>query len=109
MHIDLLSTTPANETNPLQCVINARRLYSSCIDDVQIEEDGVQPILSLLETEFGGWPILQGSSWNNASYNLSNLLFKLHQYNYNPVFGINTGIDDKNSLSHIIVVSQIND
>jgi hypothetical protein len=83
-------------------------LYSSCIDDVTIEDDGVKPILSLLETEFGGWPIILGSSWTNASFNLTNLLFKLRQYNYNPVFGINTEHDDKNSSSRIIVVSQIN-
>jgi hypothetical protein len=108
LHIDLLSTTPANETNPLNCVVNARRLYSSCLDDVQIEIDGTHPILSFIETEFGGWPILQGSSWNSTTFNLSNLLLKLRQYNYNAVFGINTNIDDKNSSSHIIVVCQIN-
>jgi hypothetical protein len=62
LHIDLLSTTPTNETNPLQCVLNARRLYNSCVDDVQIEIYGIQPVLSFIETEFGGWPILQGSS-----------------------------------------------
>jgi len=108
LHIDLLATTPANETNPLECVKNARILYSSCVDDVQIEKDGVQPILSLVDTEFGGWPILQGSSWNGSTYNLSNLLFKLRQYNYNVIFGINTNIDDQNSSSHVIVVSEIN-
>jgi predicted metalloendopeptidase len=108
LHIDLLSTTPANETNPLQCVLNARRLYSSCVDDVKIETDGVQPVLSLLETDFGGWPILQGSSWNNATYNLTNLLLKLRQYNYNAVFRVTTDIDAKNSSSRLIVVSQIN-
>jgi hypothetical protein len=32
--VDLLATTPANETNPLECVKNARILYSSCVDDV---------------------------------------------------------------------------
>lgn len=107
LHIDLLSTTPANETNPLKCVQNARILYSTCVDDVQIEKDGIQHVLSLIETDFGGWPILQGSSWSNASFNLSNLLFKLRQHNYNVVFRINTEIDDKNSSSHIIMVSQI--
>jgi len=75
---------------------------------VQIEKDGVQHILSIVDTEFGGWPILQGSSWNGTSYNLSNLLLHLRRFNYNAVFRINVDIDDQNSSSHVIVVSEIN-
>jgi len=108
LHIDLLSTTPANETDELQCVINARILYSSCVDEAKIETDGFLPVLSVLETEFGGWPILQGSSWNGSTFSLSNLLLKLRQYNYNIIFRINTDVDEKNSSSTDIAVSEIN-
>jgi membrane metallo-endopeptidase-like protein 1 len=103
---DLLSTAPANETNPPLCVVNARILYNSCFNDTQIETDGIQPILSVLQTDFGGWPILQGPLWNNATFNISNLLLKLFQYNYNVVYGINTEIDDKNSSLRLIAINQ---
>jgi hypothetical protein len=108
LHIDLLSTAPANETNPPQCVVHARILYNSCVNDVQIETDGIAPILSVLQTDFGGWPILEGQSWNASTFNISTLLLKLFQYNYNAVYRINTEIDDQNSSLRLIVVSQIN-
>lgn len=105
--IDLLSETPANASEELHCVNNARALYSSCVDEAKIDEDGVEPVLSLIETEFGGWPILQGSSWNNATFNFSRLLLKLRQYNYNIIYRINTDVDEKNSSLPDIVVGQI--
>lgn len=104
--IDLLSTTPENATDELHCVTNARALYSSCVDEEKIDADGTDHILSLINTEFGGWPILQGSSWNNATFNLSNLLLKLRQYNYNIIYRIGTDVDEKNSSLTDIVIGQ---
>jgi hypothetical protein len=106
LYIDLLSSTPANETEELTCVMNARLLYDTCINETKIETDGIEPVLSLIN-ELGGWPILQGSSWNSTTYNLSNLLFRLRQYNYNIIFRINTDVDEKNSSETDIVVSSI--
>jgi len=63
LYIDLLSSTPTNETEELRCVMNARLLYDTCINETKIETDGIEPVLSLIN-ELGGWPILQGSSWN---------------------------------------------
>jgi predicted metalloendopeptidase len=103
--IDLLSSPPANETEELQCVMNARLLYDTCVNETKIEDDGIEPILSLI-TEFGGWPILQGASWNNATFNLSTLLLQLRQYNYNIIYRINTDVDEKNSSATDIVVGQ---
>ncbi len=106
-YLDLLKTTPANETDELQCVMNARSLYSSCVDEEKIEAEGNDPVLSLITTEFGGWPILEGSSWNESTFNLSNLLLKLRQYNYNIIFRINTDVDEENSTLPDIEVNQI--
>jgi hypothetical protein len=105
MCLDLLSTTPTNETDELKCVMNARLLYDSCVNEEQIETQGIEPVLSLINTDFGGWPILQGSSWNSSMFNLSNLLLKLRQYNYNIIYKINTDTDEKNSSITNIVVS----
>jgi membrane metallo-endopeptidase-like protein 1 len=102
---DLLSSTPMNETEELQCVMNARLFYDTCINETKIETDGNGPVMSLIN-EFGGWPILQGSSWNSTTFNLSTLLFQLRQYNYNIIFRINSDIDEKNSSATNIVVGQ---
>ncbi|CAF0951778.1 unnamed protein product [Didymodactylos carnosus] len=89
-----------------ESVANARRLYKSCIDEAGIEAEGVNPILSLINSEFGGWPILQGPSWNNATFDLSNLLLTLRKYNNNPVYRVGTSTDEKNSTAYDIEVGQ---
>ncbi|CAF3611902.1 unnamed protein product [Rotaria sp. Silwood1] len=104
--VDLLSTISTNETGKLQSVINARVLYSSCIDEENIEIEGIDPVLSLINTHFGGWPILQGLSWNSSMFNLTNLLLKLRQYNYNIIFSISSTIDEKNSSATNILIGQ---
>jgi hypothetical protein len=86
--------------------MNAHRLYDTCINETQIEEDGSQRVLTLIN-ELGGWPILEGPSWNMTSFNLSTLLFRLRQYNYNIIYRINTDVDEKNSSVTNIVVSSI--
>ncbi|CAF1200289.1 unnamed protein product [Rotaria sordida] len=101
--VDLLST---NETVKLQSVMNARILYSSCINQTNIEIEGIDPVLSLINTQFGGWPMLQGLSRNSSTFNLTNLLFKLHQYNYDFIFSISSEIDEKNSSATTILIRQ---
>ena len=88
-----------------EAVISSRRLYKSCIDEAGIEADGVDSILSLVNLEFGGWPILQGSSWNSTTFDLSNLLLALRKYNNNPIYLVGTSTDEKNSTTYDIEVS----
>ncbi|CAF4830699.1 unnamed protein product [Rotaria sp. Silwood1] len=104
--VDLLSITPTDEINKLQSVTNARVLYSSCIDETKIEIEGIDPVLSLINKKFGGWPILQGLSWNSSIFNLTNLLLNLRQYSYNMIFQIYSDVDEKNSSATNILVGQ---
>lgn len=103
--IDLLAST-SNESIELQSVANARHLYSSCTNETNIDAEGVERILSLIDTEFGGWPILQGESWNESTFNFSNLIFRLRQYNYNILYRVGTDVDEKNSSITDIVIGQ---
>ncbi|CAF0895927.1 unnamed protein product [Rotaria sordida] len=64
------------------------QLYYNVIDEADIEATGVDPILSLVNTELGGWPILQGSSWSSSTFDLSNLFLKLRKYAYNIIYRI---------------------
>jgi hypothetical protein len=103
----LLSNPPVGDTASLQSVMNARILYSSCIDEGTIEREGTEPVLSRINTDLGGWPILQGASWDSSKFNLSNLLFKLRQYNHNIIFKINSDTDETNSSVANILVREI--
>lgn len=102
-HLDLLASN-SNESVELQSVDNARRLYSSCTNETNIDAEGVERILSLIDTDFGGWPILQGESWNESTFDFSNLIFRLRQYNYNILYRVGTDVDEKNSSITDIVV-----
>jgi len=103
---DILTLPLPNDTINIQSIINARRFYDSCVNETGIEVDGIEEILSLINNQFGGWPILQGSSWDNSSYNFSNLLIKLREYSHNIIYNCGTSIDDRNSSVYYIRVSQ---
>ena len=103
---DILSSPLPNDLNNIPSIVNARRLYDSCINDTRIESESVDGILALIKAEFGGWPILQGSTWNVSSFNLPNLLIKLREYNHNIIYQFSTAIDDQNSSNYFIRVRQ---
>ena len=94
---DLLSLSPSNGTAEPKAITNARRLYASCVNEEAIEAEGVDAILSFINTELGGWPILQGSTWNNSTFNFSRLLLKLNQNKDFAIYNVHTKLDEKNS------------
>ncbi|CAF4125832.1 unnamed protein product, partial [Adineta steineri] len=103
--IDILTLSSTNDTNEPKAIINARNLYHSCINEKYIENEGINPILSLINNEFGGWPIIQ-SSWNNSTFDLLNLLLKLRKYQNNIIFGLDTTTNDKHSTEYALGISQ---
>lgn len=106
-HLDILTSPLPNNTNNIQALHNARRLYDSCVNETAIENEGINTILSLVNDELGGWPILKGSSWDTASYNLTQLLLRLRQYGHSIIFSYGTSTDDKNSSVYFIRVNLI--
>ena len=67
------------------------------MNEDQIEAEGIEQILSLINNEFGGWPILQGSNWDDSTFDFTRLLLKLNQYKYFIIYRANSQIDDRNS------------
>ncbi|CAF4111817.1 unnamed protein product [Rotaria sp. Silwood2] len=104
--VDMLTAPLPNGTAHIPSIINARRLYESCVNETAIESESINALLSFVNTELGGWPILQGSSWNVSSFNFSRLLLKLRQYSHNILYGCGTSADDKNSSVYFIRVYQ---
>ncbi|CAF3327999.1 unnamed protein product [Rotaria sp. Silwood2] len=100
----LLSSTPGNGAVEPKAVINARNLYKSCINETNIEIDDVELVLSIINTELGGWPILQGVSWNVSTFNLSNFLLKLRKYDNEIAFSVAIATDKKNASVYDIGV-----
>lgn len=63
---------PIDESD-IDATINAKKLYASCLNEEQIEERGIQPLLNYINGEFNGWPILE----NNSSFENITVLEKL--------------------------------
>jgi membrane metallo-endopeptidase-like protein 1 len=81
-------------------------MYASCINEEAIEMENIDVILPFINTELGGWPILQGSEWDSSTFNLSRLLLKLTEYSNSVMFGVGTQIDQQNSSIRSIRISQ---
>ncbi|CAF4153174.1 unnamed protein product [Adineta steineri] len=94
---DLLSSSSSNRIKESKAITNARRLYSSCIDEDTIEMEGIDVIMSMINKELGGWPVLQGSAWNESTFDFDRLMLKLSQYNNYIFYTVNTGVDETNS------------
>ncbi|CAF4338127.1 unnamed protein product, partial [Rotaria sordida] len=92
----MLTNPLPNDTVHIQSLTNARHFYDSCINETAIELEAINEIRSFINNELGGWPILQGSSWNPSSFNLSRLLLKLREYSHNILYGCSTSPDDRN-------------
>ncbi len=101
---ELLSSSPPNGTVELNSTLNVRRLYASCVNEDAIEAEGPDVYLHFVNTELGGWPILQGSTWDSSTFNFSRLLLKLSEYSFNVIYNAGTQIDEKNSSSRTVRV-----
>ncbi|CAF2118844.1 unnamed protein product [Rotaria magnacalcarata] len=104
--VDILTSELPKDSIKIKAIANARLLYNACVNESAIETAGVDTILSVLENELGGWPIVNGLSWDEKNFNLSNLLLKLREYNNNIIFNCGTSTDDRNSSAYFIRISQ---
>lgn len=75
------------------------------MNESTIEHENIGVILSLINEEFGGWPILQGLNWNHSSFDLSRLWIQLSQYNNYIFFQFESKIDKKNSSRYRLKLS----
>jgi predicted metalloendopeptidase len=103
---ELLTSSPSDGTVELNSTLNARRMYASCINEEAIEAENINVILPFINTELGGWPILQGLAWDNSTFNLSRRLLTLTEYSNSVIFNAGTQIDQQNSSFRSIRISQ---
>lgn len=77
-------------------------LYFSAI----IENQGLNPLKTILKS-FGGWPVLEGSSWNENDFSWKDTVYKFrkHGYSVNYLIGLSIEVDMKNNSQRIIQVS----
>lgn len=87
-----------------------KELYALCMNQTQIEEYGLQPLVDIHAT-LGGWPCVEGDNWNpNSTWNwrdgTRDLLHAGFGHAYLFVISIDT--DMRNSSRKRIVVCKLN-
>lgn len=53
----------ANDSAP---IIMVKKLYNACMNTTRIEEQGLKPMLKIMD-QLGGWPVIKGNEWNSKS------------------------------------------
>lgn len=73
-----------------------------------IESDGMKNINQILK-ELGGWPLLEGSNWNDGEFDWRQSVYKFRKVGYSVDYfmDFSVGVDVKNSTKRIIDVSNI--
>lgn len=85
----------------------ARDTYKACMDTDNIEKIGLQPMKDMLK-KLGGWPVLEGDSWDEENFSWIDTVYKFRENGYSTDYLIDFSIvtDSKNSSWRVIDIDQ---
>jgi len=85
----------------------AKSLFQSCMNRSAIEEKGVAPLTSALKT-MGGWPLLEGDSWDQEGFKWFDMVYKFRDMGYSVDYLVDFSVttDLKNSSWRILDLDQ---
>jgi len=85
----------------------AKDVYKACMDEELLEEVGLGPLQTMLHS-MGGWPVLEGSSWDEESFSWVETVYKFRRNGYSTDYLIDFSIvtDSKNSSWRVIDLDQ---
>ena len=69
------------------------------------EERGLQPLQDILK-EFGGWPVVVGDSWEESSFEWTEVIYKFRRVGYSIDYFVDFSVttDQKNTSARVIDV-----
>ncbi|CAK1588785.1 unnamed protein product [Parnassius mnemosyne] len=104
--IRTLLDEPVTPGEPRPFVL-AKTLYQACMNRTAIEARGVQPLLDMLR-RLGGWPVLDGDSWDERSFSWDESVYRFRAAGYSVDYFLDFSIsvDVKNSTKRIIDLDQ---
>ncbi|CAG5114826.1 unnamed protein product, partial [Candidula unifasciata] len=81
-----------------------KRFYKSCKDEAQIEAVGLEPYFN--DTEFtDDWPTLN-PDWNEANFDLNEVIARYMAEGVEPIFSITVSYDMNDSTTNVIKLSE---
>ncbi|XP_039280391.1 neprilysin-2 [Nilaparvata lugens] len=87
--------------------VYAKNLFKACMNKTLIEEKSATPVLSILK-ELGGWPVLEGSDWNEAEWDWKKSVYTFREKGFSVDYFLDfsVGVDLKNSTVRVIDLDQ---
>lgn len=97
---------PIDDDDP-KSIVNAKKLFSACMNLTAIEERGLRLIKDSLR-QMGGWPALEGNNWKEKDFDWMKATYKLRELGYGFEFFIQMNIDndEHDNTKRIIEVKQ---
>ncbi|XP_044018489.1 neprilysin-2-like isoform X2 [Aphidius gifuensis] len=104
LRISIEEPTYKDEPKPFKL---AKNLYKSCMNKSEIEKQGIEPLLKILE-KLGGWPVLDGDNWNENNFDWRDTIYKFRDMGYSVDYFLDfsIGFDLKNSTKRVIDLDQ---
>lgn len=92
-----------NESKPFTL---AKKFNAACLNQTRLEEQGIKPLADILES-YGGWPVVNGDSWSDATWNWVETIKKFRRMGLltSIIFLFDLHVDLKNSTQRQLLVS----
>lgn len=87
--------------------VMAKSQYKSCMDTDRLEVIGLKPLRDLLG-EFGGWPVVDGDTWDEDEFDWQQLNYRFRSKGYSTdyLFDFSIATDIKNSTKRVVYFDQ---
>lgn len=87
----------------IEATVKAKRLYRSCMNEDQVNQNGEAEFIQIIGEYFGGWPILQQTAQNMT---IMKKLLTLRKYGFRPLIDIKITPNPKNPRGNILRLKQ---
>lgn len=95
---------PINESEH-EMVQFAKKLFRACMNETEIENDHLNTIKEVIR-DLGGWPVVEGPSWNDRNFDWIQATYRLRQYGYpfSVFLGLTVTVHPHNVSKYILKV-----
>uniref|UniRef100_A0A1W7RA35 Neprilysin n=1 Tax=Hadrurus spadix TaxID=141984 RepID=A0A1W7RA35_9SCOR len=106
LKLKLMVEKPLNDTAP-DFVKRLKVMYNSCMNVTEIERVEADPLRGVLK-KIGGWPVVEGSSWNASDFDWLDTLieFRKQGYSHDIMLDLSVTPDYRNNSNYIIDLDQ---
>ena len=85
----------------------AKSVFQSCMNKEKIEELGITPLKRVLR-RMGGWPLLEGNSWDKDDFKWYDMVYRFRDMGYSVDYLVDFSVttDLKNSSMRVLDLDQ---